>query len=84
MKNINKKVWIRHVIVPTITDNDAELEQLAKFLVDYKDIIDKIELLPYHTMGIVKWEKLGKEYPLKDLKALSKERLLNAKNIFYK
>lgn len=84
LKSINKKVWIRHVIVPTITDNDAELEQLAKFLVDYKDIIDKIELLPYHTMGIVKWEKLGKEYPLKDLKALSKERLLNAKNIFYK
>lgn len=84
LKSINKKVWIRHVIVPTITDNDTELEQLVKFLVDYKDIIDKIELLPYHTMGIVKWEKLGKEYPLKDLKALSKERLLNAKNIFYK
>ena len=35
-------------------------------------------------MGIVKWEKLGKEYPLKDLKALSKERLMNARNIFYK
>lgn len=83
LKSINKKVWIRHVIVPTITDNDAELKQLAEFLLDYKDIVEKIELLPYHTMGIVKWEKLGIEYPLKDLPPLSKERLENARKIFY-
>ncbi len=83
LKSINKKVWIRHVIVPTITDNDAELKQLAEFLLDYKDIVEKIELLPYHTMGIVKWEKLGIEYPLKGLPPLSKERLENARKIFY-
>ena len=84
LKSINKKVWIRHVIVPTITDNDEDLENLAKFLINYKDIVEKVELLPYHTMGIIKWEKLNKEYPLKGLPPLSKDRLENAKNIFRK
>lgn len=84
LKYINKKVWIRHVIIPTITDNDEELEKLAKFLLNYKNIIEKIELLSYHTMGVIKWEKIGKKYPLDSLKPLSKERLNNARSIFYK
>lgn len=84
LKLKDKKVWIRHVIVPTITDNDIDLENLANFLFNYKSIVEKIELLPYHTMGIIKWEKLNKDYPLKGIESLSKERLDNAKNIFKK
>ncbi len=84
LKEKNKKVWIRHVIVPTITDNDNLLETLAKYLKDYKNIIEKVELLPYHTLGVFKYEELNMEYPLKDIDALSNERLLNAKEIFKK
>lgn len=84
LKSIDKKVWIRHVIVPTITDDDADLEKLANFLTGYKNIIEKIELLPYHTMGVVKWENMGMEYPLKGIEPLSLERLNSARNIFKK
>ncbi|HSQ98189.1 MAG TPA: pyruvate formate-lyase-activating protein [Rickettsiales bacterium] len=84
LKEIGKKVWIRHVVVPTITFNEKDLEELAEYLTNYKDIIEKVELLPYHTMGIIKWEKLGEYYPLKNLSPLSKEELSVAKNIFAK
>jgi len=84
LKDNNMKAWIRHVIVPTITDNDKDLENLAKFLFNYKDTVQRVDLLPYHTMGIIKWEKLNKDYPLKNIEPLSKERLDNAKAIFKK
>ncbi len=73
--------WIRHVIVPNYTDNDKDLEDLADFLKNYT-VIKKIELLPYHTMGENKYEKLNLKYPLKGIEALSEERFLNAKRIF--
>lgn len=84
LKLIGKKVWIRHVVIPTITDDDDDLEKLADFLTGYRDIIEKVELLPYHNMGILKWDIMGVEYPLKDVKPLSVERLDNAKKIFRK
>lgn len=84
LKEKNKKVWIRHVIVPTITDNDKLLEELANYLENYKNIIKKIELLPYHTLGVFKYHELNLEYPLKDIAELSNERFLNAKEIFKK
>ena len=84
LKKIGKKVWIRHVVVPTITYNEKDLNDLAQYLANYKDIIEKVELLPYHTMGIIKWEKLNKEYPLQNVNPLSKENLDVAKDIFKK
>ena len=84
LKLINKPVWIRHVIIPTITDNDDNLKALANYLDGYIDIIKNVELLPYHTMGIVKWENMGIKYPLDGIEPLSKDRLNNAKNIFKK
>ena len=75
--------WIRHVLVPELTDRDDALERLAQYLSSYKTI-QKIELLPYHTMGVHKYEALGLDYPLKGIALLSKERLENAKAIFRK
>ncbi|MBR5296674.1 MAG: pyruvate formate lyase 1-activating protein, partial [Parabacteroides sp.] len=75
--------WIRHVLVPELTDRDDALERLAQYLSSYKTI-QKIELLPYHTMGVHKYEALGLDYPLKGIAPLSKERLENAKAIFRK
>ena len=75
--------WIRHVLVPNLTDKDEDLEHLAQYLSSYKTI-QKIELLPYHTMGVHKYEALGLDYPLKEVAPLAKERLENAKAIFRK
>lgn len=76
-------VWIRHVIVPGLTDSDEALHRLAHYLSRYKTV-QKAELLPYHTMGVYKYEAQGLAYPLKDTPSLSAERLANAKEIFRK
>lgn len=76
----NKKMWIRHVLVPSITDDDGLLNKLSGFIKTLNNV-EKVEVLPYHTMGIVKYEKLGLEYPLKGVEAPSKERVINAKTI---
>ncbi len=67
-------VWIRHVVVPGLTDNDAELEALVDHVRKY-DVVQKIEWLPYHTMGIFKYRELGATYPLEGLEPLSAERI---------
>lgn len=81
LKEIKKDVWIRHVIVPGITDDDELLRKLAKYLENFENI-KKIELLPYHTLGVFKYEQLKMSYPLLGTKPLSEERLLAAKKIF--
>lgn len=75
--------WIRHVLVPGWTDNDQLLQKLANFLKPYK-CIQKVELLPYHTMGTHKYEQMGIDYKLASTNPLSDERLKNARTIFSK
>lgn len=81
LKEKNIKAWVRHVIVPGITDRDDHLEKLAGYVAEYPNV-EKVELLPYHTLGEHKWENQGMEYELKGVPALSKERFENAKEIF--
>ena len=73
--------WIRHVVVPNYTDNNTQLEKLAHYLKPYKTI-QKVELLPYHTMGKNKYEQLGLKYKLDGIDALSEEHLIEARKIF--
>jgi pyruvate formate lyase activating enzyme len=73
--------WIRHVIVPGWTDDDRLLQQLADFLKPYR-CIEKIELLPYHSMGTHKYEQLGLPYRLEGTPELSAERLERARERF--
>ena len=63
---------VRHVIIPGYTDGEEELAALGKFLGGF-DHIEKIETLPYHTLGKAKYEKLGIPYPLGDTPALTAE-----------
>lgn len=74
----NKKMWIRHVLIPGITANDEDLLELKAFL-DTLKTVEKIEVLPYHTMGILKYQKLGMPYPLKGVKPPTKEEVIHAK-----
>ena len=75
-----KPTWIRQVLVPGITDDDESLARTRAFIDTLKSV-EKVEVLPYHTMGVVKYEKLGLEYPLKEVSAPTKERVMNAKRI---
>ena len=77
-----KAIWIRQVLVPDITDDDQSLARTREFIDELKSV-EKVEVLPYHTMGVVKYENLGIEYPLKDVQSPTKERVMNAKRILY-
>ncbi len=76
----NKPVWIRQVLVPDITDDEEDLKKTREFI-DGLSSVERVEVLPYHTMGEVKYEKLGVEYPLKGVQPPSKERVVGAKRI---
>ncbi len=80
LSDTGKPIWIRHVLVPGITDNDDYLKALAEFISTLKTV-EKVEVLPYHNMGEVKYEKLGLDYPLKGVEPSTKERVQNAKKI---
>ncbi len=62
-QKLNKKMWLRQVIVPGINDNEEYILKLKKFIEPLKNI-DKVELLPYHTLGLEKYKKLGIKYKL--------------------
>ena len=74
----NKKMWIRHVLVPGITLNDEYLKQTRAFI-DTLNTVEKIEVLPYHTMGIVKYQNLGIPYRLEGVEPPTKEEVRHAK-----
>lgn len=66
----NVKMRVRHVIVPGYTDGEDELAALGRFLKDFKNL-EKVEALPYHTLGKAKYENLGIPYPLGDTPQLT-------------
>ena len=73
--------WIRHVVVPGLTDNEDDLESLARYISQYQ-VVQKVELLPYHTMGTFKYQQLGIPYPLEGVEPLNRKALQRAKEIF--
>ena len=76
-----KKMWIRHVVVDGFTDNDEQLKKLSAFVKTLNNV-EKVEVLPYHTLGVVKYQKMGIEYPLAGVEAPTKERIAEVKSIF--
>ena len=73
-------VWIRHVVVPGITDDPEYLHKLGLFIGTLKNL-KALDVLPYHNMGVVKYEQLGMDYALKDVEPMSKENALKAKKV---
>ena len=73
-------VWVRHVVVPGITDQVEDLYRLGRFIGELTNV-KALDVLPYHDMGKVKYESLGMEYPLKDVPPMSKEDAVVAKKI---
>ena len=81
MKRNNTKIWIRHVIVPGITDSKEHILEL-KHYIDKIPNVERVELLPYHLLGVNKYEKLNIDYPLKNVPAMDKEKCEEYQKIF--
>lgn len=75
-----KHMWIRHVLVPGITDSEEQLRTLRAF-VDTLETVDRVEILPYHTLGVFKWKELGIPYQLEQVELPSQEQVKRAKEI---
>jgi pyruvate formate lyase activating enzyme len=82
MSDNGHHMWIRHVLVPERTDYDDNLRELGEYIKTLKTV-DKVEILPYHTMGVVKYETLGIDYPLKGIEPPTHERVVNAENLLH-
>ena len=75
-----KEIWIRHVCVPGLTDSEKELTEMKQFL-NSLETVTRVDLLPYHTMGEMEWEKLGLSYSLKGVPVPTEEDMMNYQKI---
>lgn len=80
LSDIHKPIWIRHVLVPERSDYDEDLIELRKFI-DTLTNVERVEVLPYHTLGAFKWKELGIPYKLEGIDPPDAQRVQNAKNI---
>lgn len=80
LSEINKPVWIRHVLVPEYADFDEDLQELSDFIQTLSNV-KKVEVLPYHSLGKFKWENLGLTYELDSISPPTQERIENAQKI---
>jgi pyruvate formate lyase activating enzyme len=74
-------VWIRFVLVPGLTDDEADIAQIAKFTAELGNV-ERVEVLPFHQMGRFKWERLGLDYTLNDVQSPSPESIERACDLF--
>ncbi|MBM7364641.1 pyruvate formate-lyase-activating protein [Priestia taiwanensis] len=75
-----KPIWIRHVLVPERTDAEEDLRALRAFI-DTLSNVEKVEVLPYHKLGVYKWKTLGLKYPLEDIESPTEESVIFANEI---
>ena len=80
LDSIDKPIWIRQVLVPGWTDDPTDLKKTREFI-DSLHNVQKVEVLPYHNLGAYKWEKLGLEYPLKDVTPPDEQMIHQAEDI---
>ena len=80
LSDIKKPVWIRHVLVPGITDNDEYLRRTRGFI-DSLQNVERVEILPYHSLGAYKWAALGLDYTLENTQPPTADRVKNAEMI---
>ena len=80
MSDMGIPMWIRHVLVPERNDKDEYLYKLREFI-DTLKTVKRVEVLPYHTLGVHKWQTLGIPYELEGIDPPTKERIENARKI---
>ena len=72
------KLWVRYVAVPNLTDDEDDLIALGRFLAKLKSL-QALDVLPYHTMGEVKYQNLGIKYPLEGIEPMDKEQAMKVR-----
>lgn len=82
LSDLGKPVWIRHVLVPGGSDCDEDLIRLDAFLKTLKNV-ERVEVLPYHTLGVFKWKELGLSYPLEGIDPPTAQRVENANRLLH-
>ena len=80
LSDMKKPVWIRHVLVPKRSDKDEYLDRLHEFILTLHNV-ERVEVLPYHTLGAYKWKELGYDYKLEGIDPPTQERIENANRI---
>ena len=80
MNEMGKEMWIRHVLVPGLTDGKEDLKALRKKLDEWTNV-SRVEILPYHTLGLFKWENLGIPYSLEGVPGPTEEQVKDAEEI---
>ncbi len=80
LDEIKKPIWIRHVLTPGITDNDEYLAQTRDFIRTLHNV-ERVEILPYHGLGAIKYRELGLDYELKETPSPTEERVKTAREI---
>lgn len=84
LKEQGKKMWIRYVLVPGVTDDPEDLKKTRAFIDSLGDAVERTEILPYHTLGVFKWENLGLEYKLDGVPTPTREQIEAAEEILVK
>ncbi len=83
LAKIGKKIQIRYPIIPTLNDQKENLVATASFCRDLGDAVTVIQLLPYHRLGTVKYERIGKDYTLGELEPMSDTQAEEYAKIFH-
>jgi len=66
LSRLRRKIWVRFVLVPGLTDDAKDIDKIAEFAADL-DVVDRVEVLPFHQLGRYKWKELGIDYKLNDV-----------------
>lgn len=80
LERLSIPVWIRHVVVPGLSDNEEDLYQLGRFIGTLHNV-KALDVLPYHDMGKAKYHKLGIPYPLENVSPLPREKAVWARTV---
>lgn len=83
LSNNQIPVWLRHVLVPSITNDEKDLMELGEFISTLRNV-KKVEVLPYHKLGVYKWKTLGLDYPLDHIQPPSDDEVQRAYQLLTK
>jgi len=82
LKEIKKNIIFRIPLIPGLNDSKSNLVAIAKFISKFESLVQQIDILPYHTLGVEKYERLGRVYELPNLKSPSQKQIKLTQSIF--
>ena len=82
-ESIGKRLWLRYVLVPGWTDQEEYIEEWGQRFTNFKTV-ERVEIIPFHQLGLHKWELLKMDYPLKDTESPTEESKQKTLAIFNK